>query len=140
MWIYLLICIFFIYALIKEREALGCTGRGVIAGCKNEDGKAIVGTTPYPNDSVDTIYNKIQLAASYQERFVKWRMVYIISTMAAFLLWFVLFRRIPTEWELVVIITILIFVGMGACNFYKFHLSDYIQENIDKSVEILKAR
>lgn len=138
MWIYIFIGIFLIYALYKERQALGCGSMLDGRDCDNANGKAVKGTAPLSTDPPGVLLNKIDYAAAYQNRFVKWRAVFIVSFCTAMLLWFVVYKRIPSEWELVVVMTVLFVTMFMATSFYRFHLYDHINENIDASTNLLR--
>ncbi len=140
MWIYIILAIVLLYALYKERQALGCGNFFEGKDCDNINGKAVKGTTPYPNDSSEELFDKIELAAGYQERFVKWRLFLIVSFLATMLIWFIIYKRFPTEWELITAMLILFFAMSSASGFYKFHLYNYVKRNINESVEILRER
>ena len=140
MWTYILVFIIILYALYKEREALGC--RGIFDGkdCDNDKGKAVEGSISSKNDNTPEILDKIEYAADYQLRFVKWRAFLIVAFLTTILLWFVVFQKFPREWELVVGILILFVAMSSATGFYLFHLYDHIKKNIDKSTDILRKR
>ena len=140
MWVYFIIIIFAIFALYKERQALGCPNIPNGCDCDNENGKAVKGTLPSPTDSNEEIYDKIKLAANVEERFVKWRVYFIISIVVSLLLWFVVYRRMPKEYEMVVSIIVIMLCLTLANKFYQFHLYRYIKKNIDASVDILDKR
>lgn len=140
MIVYIIIAIIVIYSIFKEREALGCPRLPDLGDCNNEIGKAVHGTKPFSNDSNEILYSKIDKAAAYNNRFVFWRVAIITSFIGAFVLWFILFRRVPSEVELTVIMLVFSSITYFTNNFYKFHLSDYIKRNIQKSVEILENR
>ena len=140
MWVYLLVVLVSIYALYKERQALGCPDFPNIEDCDNKNGKAVKGSGPHPRDSNLIICSKLKLAGAYNDRFVFWRASLLVSLVSSVLLWFILYRRFPTEWELVVSMTVISSVVYFTQNFYKFHLSDYAKKNIHQAVEILRYR
>lgn len=140
MWIYILIIIVLLYALYKERQALGCGNFLDGKDCDNANGKAVKGSAPSPKDSCDQLLDKIDYAADYQSRFVKWRAFLILSFLGMLLLWFAVFQKFPSEWELVVGMLVLFLVMSSASSFYKFHLYNHIEHNIDESTEILRQR
>jgi len=143
MWIYIIIIAFVIYALFKERQALGC---GSILDahegkdCDNGNGKAIKGSKPYPSDLSHVLCDKIDLAASYHDRFVKWRAIFLFSVIATLLLGFILHQKLPSEWEMVVSISVLMLLALLAHGFYKFHLEDHVKKNIHTGTAILKKK
>ncbi|MDB4769375.1 hypothetical protein OAG24_00270 [bacterium] len=140
MWIYIIIIAIFIFAIFKERQALGCPTIPTGVDCDNENGKAVKGTKPYNSDSTNNLLQKIKLAGSYQDRFVKWRIFYVMSILVTIVSWFVIFKRFPSEWELVLMLIVLMLAFVGTDNFYKFHLSDCVKEHIKSSVNILESR
>ena len=140
MWVYLIIALICIYALYKERQALGCPKLPSTDDCNNKNGKAIRGSEPYIYDSNSNICSKLKLAGAYNDRFVFWRLSLLVSLVSSVLLWFVLYRRFPTEWELVVSMIVISSVVYFTQNFYKFHLSDYAKKNIYEAVDILRQR
>nr|QBK86624.1 MAG: 3 transmembrane helices protein [Marseillevirus LCMAC102] len=140
MWIYVIVVIIILYAVYKERQALGCSYFFNGKDCDNSNGKAVEGSHPFTTDNTSEILDKIKYAAAYQDRFVKWRSFLIVSFLMTGLIWFIIYKKMPSEWELVVFLMVL-FLGMSlSTNFYRFHLSNHIEHNIDESVEILRQR
>ena len=140
MWIYIIIIVLFVFCIFKERQALGCKGwlwQG--KDCDNGDGKAVKGSKPHPNDSKQTLLNKIKFSAAYHQRFVKWRIFVIVSIIASILIFFLIKRRVPSEWEMVICMMVLFLCMSLATNFYRFHLYNHISKNIDDSVEYLEG-
>lgn len=140
MWIYIVIAIILVYCLYKERQSLGCGSLFSLDDCDNANGKAIKGSTPLQTDSTGTLYEKIDVAATYTERFVYWRVAYITAIVILLLLYFIIDRRIPSEREFVIGILVIMAVAMFINGFYKFHMSDYAKNNILHAVEILKTK
>ena len=140
MWIYIVIAGILLYALYKEREALGCSKFINGEDCDNANGKAVKGSNPSTSDTTSEILNKIDYAADYQSRFVKWRAVLIVSFVSMVILWFVLFRRFPNEWEIVTGTLVLFIFMTSAVGFYRFHLYDHVEHNINDATNILRDR
>ena len=140
MWLYILIVAVIIYALYKERQALGCGSILEEKDCDNANGKAVKGSLSSASDSTPEILDKIEFAADYQSRFVKWRSFLMLSFIGTVVLWFVIFGKFPTEWELVCGIIVLFLMSIAVDGFYTFHLYKYIQNNINGSIKILKDR
>ncbi len=140
MWIYVIVVIILLYAVYKERQSLGCGYFFNGKDCDNSNGKAIEGSKPFKTDNTLKLLDKIEYAAAYQDRFVKWRAFLIVSFLMIGLIWFIIYKRFPSEWELIVLLMVL-FLGMSlATNFYRFHLYNHVENNIDESVEILRQR
>lgn len=140
MWIYIIIIFITLFVIYKERQALGCPTIPDGSDCDNKNGKAVKGTDIRNNDSVGQIFEKLKLAGSFSDRWVVWRFAIIISLTSTILCFYVLKKRFPSEWELIVcmaIISTLIYYGL---NFYNFHLFSHIKKNIAEGVDILKSK
>jgi len=140
MYIYIFVGLLILFALYKERQALGCPEPPSGADCDNANGKAVSGTKPLPGDSNEVIYRKLQKAAAFGDRWVMWRIGFILSLPCMLLIFWFLNQKLPSEKELVVgmfVITALVYFMM---NFYKFHLINVVQNNIDEGIRILKGR
>lgn len=140
MWIYLVIALVFVYALYKEREALGCPTIPNGEDCDNANGKAVRGTKPLPTDPTPVIFDKIRKAADFADRWVVWRISFLISLPSVLLIYFFLYQRFPDEHETLMGLFIISAIVYFALNFYKFHLINYVKDNIDEGVKILETR
>lgn len=165
MYIYILVAILLIFALWKERQALGCPENPLsTTDCDNANGKAVIGTKSSPSDPTSVVVDKIKKAANFGDRWVMWRVGFLLSFPCVVIAYFFLHSTIfdgggascfksssgdllctlaksfPSEKELVVgmfVITALVYFTL---NFYKFHLINYARKNIDEGVDILAAR
>jgi len=140
MWVYLIIGIILVYALYKERQALGCPEVPNGEDCDNQNGKAVRGTSPSPRDSTHRLLSKLKLAGSYKDRFVFWRIAIWVAFICAILIWFILYQKFPSEWELVVMMLTISSVLYVTDGFYKFHLSDHVKKNIHQTTDLLQNR
>lgn len=140
MWIYIIVAVFVLFAIFKERQALGCPNVPDGSDCDNANGKAVRGSLPVSSDPTQTIYKKIKKAADFADRWVMWRIGVIISIPVIFLIWYILYSRIPDEKELVVGVVVISAIVYFAMSFYKFHLIDIAGSNIETGVEILSTR
>jgi hypothetical protein len=140
MWVYLLIVLVFVYALYKERQALGCPNIPNGEDCDNANGKAIKGTRPLPTDTTPVIFDKMRMAADFADKWVVWRGALLLSIPCVFLIYFFLYQRIPLEHELLMGMFVITAVVYFVLNFYKFHLMDYARNNIDEGIKILETR
>jgi hypothetical protein len=138
--------IIIIYILYKELQAFGCSmgftmqDSGFLRDCDNENGKSVKGTLPYPTDTTDTLYKKIILASKFMDRTVIWRVCILVGFVSAFLIYFFLQSRIPSELELVVSIFVFAALSYFAISFYRFHMISYLEKNTSEAVDILKLR
>lgn len=140
MWVYIAIGVLLLYALYKERQALGCPSIPNGEDCDNRNGKAVKGSTPTPYDSNQTLCSKLRRAGSFKDRFVFWRVAIMVSFVCAMLSWFILYQRVPSEWELVVLMLVISSILYFTDSFYKFHLSDHVNQNIQQTVNVLQER
>jgi hypothetical protein len=140
MWIYLLIALAFVYALYKEREALGCPTFPNGEDCDNANGKAIRGTKSLPSDPTPVVFDKIGKAADFADRWVVWRVSFLISLPCILFIYFFLYQRFPSEHESLIGMFVIAAVIYFTLNFYKFHLINYARNNIDEGLKILESR
>jgi hypothetical protein len=138
---YLVFAGLYLFALYKERQALGCPNIPDGRDCDNSNGKAVKGTEPLPTDSTNIVAQKMKKAADFGDRWVMWRLSFLLSVPCIFLITYMLKGTyVPEPKELVVgsfVITALVYFTL---NFYKFHLINHIRNNIDKGVDILVGR
>lgn len=140
MWIYILVFVLLLHTIYKERQSLGCGNFFEGVDCDNGNGKAVRGSAPQKGDIESELLNKIDHAAEYNSRFVKWRIFFILSVVMMGLLWFIIFKKFPTEWEFVVGIVVLFSLMASTSSFYDFHLHEHVKNNVQKSVDILRER
>lgn len=140
MWVYIVMTLFLIYVIVKERQSLGCPTCPNGQDCDNQRGKATIGTRPDETDTTQEIYDKINKAATFTDRHVLWRIGYIIGFLATFIIIFILYQTIPTELELLVTTLIVWVLIYFTLNFYNFHLIKHIEKNIRDSAAILQSR
>jgi heme/copper-type cytochrome/quinol oxidase subunit 4 len=140
MWIY--VCIFFLtlFVIYKERQALGCPNVPDGSDCNNKKGKAVKGTRVKTDDNIDNIFHKLKKAGSFADRWVVWRLGFIIGITSTLICFYLLKKRFPTEWELIICLTVISTLVYFSLNFYNFHLFQHIKENIERGVELLKSR
>lgn len=137
MIVYIVIGVLFVYAVYKERQALGCKTVPDGTDCDNANGKAVKGTFPFLHDTKEVLKEKIELAVRAHERFVVWRLSFIIALISTLAIWAMAFSRFPHESELLLslfAIATLIYFSYG---FYHFHLWSYVERNAALSLKYL---
>lgn len=139
-FVYCLVGVLFLYALYKERQALGCRTIPNGVDCDNANGKVVRGTSPKQDDSTGTLLNKLELISKTHEEFVTWRVSFMLSIAIVLLIFFVCFNRVPTEIELVQSIFICFSTIYFSFNFYCFHVWKYIGKNTNDISKILRSR
>lgn len=167
MYVYIFVGILLLFALWKERQALGCSDNPfTTTDCDNANGKAIRGTKSSPGDSTPTVVGNIKKAADFADRWVMWRVALLLSFPCVVIIYFFLnssiltssgktcfsptgkdddiicslVKSFPSEKELVVGMFVITTVVYFTMNFYKFHLINYARRNIDEGVDILASR
>lgn len=137
-WVYVCIFIFIIYAIYKERQFLGCKNIPDGSDCDNANGKAVKGTQPLVGDSTQTLLDKIDFAADYHDREVVWRRSVIFSFIAIILYAYLIYFSFPSAYHLLCGILVMSATMYFSFNFYKYHMSDYIKNNIHASTDLLR--
>lgn len=138
MLVYIIIALILIFAVYKERQALGCPNIPNGRDCDNAHGKAVDGTEPLPSDPLHVLLSKISRASAFMNRWVTWRLAIIASFICTTVVWFFVFQSFPSEFQLSISMFVISAVVYFTLNFYKFHLGDYIQDNVSKSVSLVK--
>lgn len=75
------------YALLKERQELGCFG-GISAArrvCRDEDSVYVRGTEPNPADTRDIARRKLISVLSYHEKGGVWKRCFLLATVLTYL-------------------------------------------------------
>ena len=139
MWVYVLIFIFIAYTLFKERQSLGCPDIPTGEDCDNANSKVVKGTSPSNTDSVPQLLDKIKFAASYNDRDVVWRRCVIYAFLSTIIYAYIIYAGFPSEYHLFCGILIIGGVFYFSYSFYKFHMRDYIKDNIYNSYDIFKS-
>ncbi len=128
------------FALYKERQALGCPTVPDGSDCDNANGKAVRDTFSSNSDSTHEVVNKTIKAADFANRWVTWRIGLLASIPCVGFMYFLLYKRIPTEQELLLCVAVITAAIYFMFNFYKFHLIDYARDNVIRGVNILASR
>lgn len=140
MWIYISFVIITLFVLYKERQALGCHNFFEGKDCDNKNGKAVKGCYPNEEDPTEDIFEKLDFASEYQDRFVTWRLNFLLSLISTIIVWFLIFKRFPKERELSISVFAMFFVLNSSVSFYKFHLHNHIKNGIKESTKLLRKR
>jgi hypothetical protein len=128
------------YALYKERQALGCPNVPDGTDCDNGNGKAVRGTYSSNSDSTPVVANKTIKAADFASKWVTWRIGLLTSIPCVGFIYYLLYKRVPTEQELLLCVAVITAIIYFMFNFYKFHLIDHARDNVTRGVTILTSR
>ena len=89
MYIYICVAILLIFALWKERQALGCPENPLnFTDCDNANGKAVKGTKSSPSDPTPVVVKKVKEAADFADKWVIWRVGFLLSFPCVVLMYF----------------------------------------------------
>lgn len=89
MYIYIFVAVLLIFALWKERQALGCPENPLnFTDCDNANGKAVKGTRSSPSDPTPVVVKKIKEAADFADKWVIWRVGFLLSFPCVVLIYF----------------------------------------------------
>lgn len=127
-----------VYAIYKERQALGCKCIPDGSDCDNVNGKAVAGTEPGETDTEDMLHHRIRKASKFMDRWVIWRMALIISFICTLLISIMVSNQFPDTKTLIISMFVITCMVYASLNFYKFHLISHIEQNIDKCLHKLK--
>jgi hypothetical protein len=140
MLVYLLIGLFVIHVLYRERIDLGCPTNPIGTSCSNKDIAIVRDTRPEPSDPTPTLLKKVDKAANFANRWVTWRLAILLSVPAIILIYYITYQRFPSELELLVGIVVITGVTYYTINYYIYHFIDQVKDNITDSVDILRDR
>lgn len=88
----LLIIIFIIillYAILKEREELGCYRISIKQQCNDNNSVFLINTKMEASDNIDILYKKMISILSYHEKSGVWRRCYIMASLLLTILYIV---------------------------------------------------
>lgn len=75
------IFIILIYAVLKEREELGCYRISIAQQCIDDESVYIKGTKSMPDDTTDVLKDRVISALSYHDKGGVWKRCLIIATL-----------------------------------------------------------
>jgi len=87
--VYIIFIVIFIYALLKEREELGCYRVSIEKQCDDNKSVYVINTKATETDNKEELYNKLESILSYHEKAGVWRRCYILSTILLFILYII---------------------------------------------------
>lgn len=109
--------------------------------CKGE-GMPCRGSLPSEDDNVQALMGRIKSAAKAETRHIKWRRAMIYSILIMFAIWGLAVTpgRLP-NWEQFYLTVIICFAFLYfGFNFFSYHYNTIAEENILKSLKLLKTK
>ena len=116
----LVVLYIFIYALLKEREMLGC----------QNSLNAILLNKPICNNEKSPLISKINGESDASTNIVYWRRAYILSVLIIIIYTALYCNKLVMNWKVFVGILISTFFIYFSLNFYDYHLNRYIYAKI----------
>lgn len=126
-----------IYALLKEREELGCYRFSIGKQCNEHNSVFLINTKHHKDDTIDISIKRLISILSYHEKSAVWRRCFIISTILVFIVYIV--NKLQTKnneiyyWFVLLLLffTVLYFFF----NYINYHHFRQLKEN---GIEILE--
>jgi len=137
--IYIVLGIVLFYAIRMEYTDLYCKST-TSKKCGTCMGNAYIKGKPVNNDDINTLLNKIAISARYELNGVKWRRCFILAIIATFILFFLLYNRLPTGPELLISVIVLYVIYYLAAIFYQQTVATCAIKQIDQSIGQIKNK
>ena len=138
--VYFIIIAYFLMSLIYEYRDIYCARIDFSKCCSYGCGGAYAGSKPNNTDSVNTLLDKINIAADADMNTIKWRRSYIVATVSTFIIWISIFKRVPEYWEALISILMMAAVLKFSFSYYSYHHYEPPRIYIHNSVEMIKSK
>ena len=111
------------YALLKEREELGCTSVGIKRQCDDDSSVFVRGTAPEASDTRASAKAKLVSILSYHEKGAVWRRCFLMASLLAYLSFVVVrgMRCAGEGWSLAVQHLVFLAVLYFYWNYLNYH-------------------
>lgn len=93
-----------------------------------------------PDESLDTLLNRIYWVADSDGRNSKWKRAFLIAIVATFLICLILFHRVPTARELLLILLIIFITTLAVFGFFRFHADRFTPYYIRQNVNLIRQK
>ena len=128
------------YAIMKEREELGCYRISIGRQCIDEESVYVKNTKAEHNDTCEDLYKRIESILSYQEKAGIWKRCIIIATIIIFFIYIVYninnkFNNINQYVVLLLVIFTLIYFYHNYINYHHFRK---LKQNGLEILELIK--
>ena len=136
--IVLIILLLLGYALICEaNDIYRHEGSSALAGGNGKIHYKGFGTS---EESLDTLLNRIYWVADSDGRNSKWKRALLIAVVSTFLICLILFHRVPTARELLLILLIIFITTLAVFGFFRFHADRFTPYYIRQNVTLIRQR
>jgi hypothetical protein len=125
------------YAVMKEREELGCYRLSIGRQCIDEESVYVKNTKAEPGDTCKDLYERLESILSYQEKAGVWKRCVIISTIITFFVYIVynINNNLNNINQYVVLFLVIFTLIYFYHNYINYHHFRKLKQN---GVEILK--
>jgi len=115
------------YAVMKEREELGCYRISIGKQCNDENSVYVKNTKSSPEDNCKDLYERIESILSYHEKAGVWKRCIILATIITFFVYIVYkinnkFNNINQYVVLLLVIFAVIYFYHNYINYHHFRL------------------
>lgn len=136
MWLYIILIILFLYAIIRERFSWGCNNIWFGKPCNERKNILIVDNIPTELTTPEGAKRNITRLALAEGNRVYWRSAFIFGLFAVlFCVGIFVFMTASLEIKIFVAVFLVTGIIYFMLNFYNYHfnriVSDVIQENLD---------
>jgi len=127
------------YALYMERTDLHCpTFNCHTSMCGERNGVNVYPTKMQESDTVEDLLSRIDYSTDIDNKRVIWRRALLVAIVTTFLIFALLHWRIPSEKELLIAILVITVVTYFVSNYYIFHQSNHVRDNIKEITDTLR--
>jgi hypothetical protein len=114
----------FVYAVLKEREELGCYKMSIAKQCDDNSSVYVINTKSLPNDTIETLFERMESIISYHEKAGCWKRCYILTVcilMIIYLLQNAFCKNHLMQWlSILLIIFAVMYFFFNYINFHHF--------------------
>ncbi len=137
------LCIVF-FLIILLGYALICEANDIYrhdkSSLKGGNGKIHYKGLGSPDESLDTLLNRIYWVADSDGRNSKWKRAFLIAVVSTFLICLILFHRVPTARELLLILLIIFITTLAVFGFFRFHADRFTPYYIRQNVALIRQK
>jgi hypothetical protein len=139
--IYIVAILLFLLAFKSEKKDLYCyDANGFTSECGPGQGMSYIQGRPDPNDDVFTLLNKLEHTVRHDDGSVKWRRCLIFALIATFVLFFLLYGRLPNGVELLISFIVIYIGSYLMYSFFQSNLTFYAVEQADETIDLIRAK
>ena len=130
------------YAVMKEREELGCYRFSIGRQCKDEESVFVKNTKTEPGDTCKDLYERMGSILSYHEKAGVWRRCFIIATIITFFVYIVynINHKLNSVNQYVVLLLLIFTLIYFYHNYINYHHFRNLKQNGLEILELIKKK